>query len=149
MTQTNPFTEAFESWTKSFGQFPTAGLPSFNFDSVVKTSQANIAALTEANRIAIEGMQAVAKRQQELATEAFGKFQDTAKALGEGKGADLFAKPVEMAREAFETSVANMKELAELAGKSQTEAWGVLGRRFQDSISELQGVAAAKPAAKK
>jgi hypothetical protein len=34
-----------------------------------------------------------------------------------------------------------MKELAELAGKSQTEAWGIIGRRFQESISEVQASA--------
>lgn len=148
MSQTNPFTDAFETMTKSFTQF-AGGMPSFNMgampkfdmDSVMKTGQANFAAFTEANRIALEGMQAVAKRQQELAAEAMSDFQETAKTITAGGGADVFAKPVEMARGAFEKSVSNMKELAELAGKSQTEAWGVIGRRFQDSMSELQAVA--------
>ncbi|MBI1181216.1 MAG: phasin family protein [Alphaproteobacteria bacterium] len=147
MTQSNPMTDAFETWSKSFTQFTGAAIPGFSVDSMMKTGQANIAALTEANRIAIEGLQAVAKRQQEMAAAAISDFQETAKTIGAGKGTEMFSKPVEMAREAFEKSVANMKELAELAGKSQTEAWGVIGRRFQDSLSEVQ--ATAKPAAKK
>jgi phasin family protein len=110
-------------------------------DSLVKTGQANIAALTEANRVAFEGFQAVAKRQQEMAAEALSELQETAKSIGAGKGADVFAKPVELARGNFEKSVANIKELAELAGKSQTEAWGILGRRFQESIAEVQASA--------
>ncbi len=138
MTQTNPFADAFDTWSKSFSQFSGA-VP--GFDSLVKTSQANIAALTEANRVAFEGFQAVAKRQQEMAAAAFGDFQETAKSIGAGKGADVFAKPAELARESFEKSIANIKELAELAGKSQTEAWGIIGRRFQESISEVQASA--------
>ena len=140
MSQTNPFAEVFENWTKGFSQF-TGTVPGFNVDGLMKAGQANIAAFTEANRVALEGFQAVARRQQEMAAEAFGEFQETAKTITAGKGTDMFAKPVELARGSFEKSVANMKELAELAGKSQTEAWGIIGRRVQESISEVQATA--------
>lgn len=140
MSQTNPFAGLLENWTKGFSQFSGA-VPGLDIDSLVKTGQANIAAITEANRVAFEGLQAVAKRQQEMAVAAFGEFQETAKTVAAGKGADVFAKPVELARDTFEKSVANMKELAELAGKSQTEAWGIIGRRVQESISEVQASA--------
>jgi phasin family protein len=140
MSQTNPFADAFDTWTKSFSQFQGA-VPALDIDGLVKTGQANIAAITEANRVAFEGLQAVAKRQQEMAAAAFSDFQETAKTIGAGKGADVFAKPAELARDTFEKSVANIKELAELAGKSQTEAWGIIGRRFQESISEVQASA--------
>ncbi len=140
MSQTNPFADAFENWTKGFSQFSGA-VPGLNVDSLMKVGQANIAALTEANRVAFEGLQAVAKRQQEMAAAALSDFQETAKTIGAGKGAEVFAKPVELARDTFEKSIANMKELAELAGKSQTEAWGIIGRRVQESISEVQASA--------
>ena len=140
MSQTNPFADVFENWTKGFSQF-TGAMPGFNVDGLMKAGQANIAAITEANRVTLEGIQAVARRQQEMAAAAFSDFQETAKTIGAGAGADVFAKPVEMARGTFEKSVANMKELAELAGKSQTEAWGIIGRRVQESISEVQATA--------
>jgi phasin family protein len=141
MSQTNPFADVFENWTKSFSQFSGSSIPGLNIDGLMKTGQANMAALTEANRVAFEGLQAVAKRQQEMAAAALGDFQETAKTITAGKGTELFAKPAELARDTFEKSVANMKELAELAGKSQTEAWGIIGRRFQESISEVQASA--------
>jgi phasin family protein len=151
MTQTNPLADAFSTWSKSFSQFTGTSMPGFNMDAMMKTGQANMAAISEANRIAIEGLQAVAKRQQEMTAAAISDFQETAKSMTATNGSDMFSKPVELARDSFEKSVANMKELAELAGKSQTEAWSVIGRRFQDSISEVQGAAApaVKAAAKK
>ena len=80
MSQTNPFADVFENWTKSFSQF-TGAVPGLNVDGLMKVGQANIAAFTEANRVALEGFQAVARRQQEMAAEAFGEFQEPAKTI--------------------------------------------------------------------
>jgi hypothetical protein len=63
MSQTNPFADVLENWTKSFSQFSGSSIPGLNIDGLMKTGQANMAAITEANRIAFEGLQAVAKRQ--------------------------------------------------------------------------------------
>ncbi|MFN3233288.1 MAG: phasin family protein [Alphaproteobacteria bacterium] len=141
MSQTNPFNEMFESFTKSMGQFQPTSMPSVDMDSIMKSGQANMDAVTEAGRIAVEGMQTLASRQQEMLTEAFTDFQESAKGITSGDASEMMSKPVEVARERFEKSVANFRELAEIAGKSQTEAWSVIGRRWQESVSNLQKTA--------
>lgn len=139
MSQTaNPFADMFDSFTKSMKSFQPMSLPGMDMDAVVKTSQANMDAISEAGRITVEGLQTLASRQQEMLAEAFSDFQETAKGVAGGNGSDLMSKPVEVARQSFEKSVANLRELAEIAGKSQTEAWTVLGRRFQESIADFQ-----------
>ncbi len=141
MSQTNPFSEMFETFSKQMSQFQPANLPGMDMDAVMKTGQANMDAISEAGRITVEGMQTLASRQQEMLTEAFTQFQDSAQSLTSGNGGDLMSKPAEVARENFEKSVANFRELAEIASKSQTEAWSVLGRRWQESVSDLQASA--------
>ena len=132
MSQTaNPFADIFETFTKSM-QLPQMNMPSFDMDAVVKSGQANMEAITEAGRISVEGMQAVAQRQQEMLTETVAELQETA------TGADAMSKPMEVARERFEKSVANLRELTELASTSQTEAWKVLGQRVQENFASLQ-----------
>lgn len=137
MSQTaNPFADIFETFTKSM-QLPQMNMPSFDMpsmdmDAVVKSGQANMEAITEAGRISVEGMQAVAQRQQEMLSEAVAELQETA------TDSDAMSKPLDVARERFEKSVANFRELTELASTSQTEAWKILGQRWQDSVASLQ-----------
>ena len=136
--QTNPFADMFETFTKSMPQFPAAGLPGFDMDSAVKAGQANLEAIKEAGRITVEGVQTLAKRQQEMLTEAVSALQDSAKDLTSGNATDAMPNPLEAARKGLETSVANARELAEIASKSQTEAWSVLGQRWQDNVADLR-----------
>ena len=138
----NPFADMMESFTKSMQQFQPMAMPGMNMEAMVKTGQANMEAITEAGRITVEGMQTLAKRQQEMLSEAITEMQESAKDMASGQGSDMMSKPVEVARVRFEKAVSNFRELAEIAGKSQTEAWSVLGRRWQDGIADLQ-----KPAA--
>ena len=128
----NPFADMFETFTKSMQQFPSASIPGFDMDAVVKAGQANLEAFSEAGRITVEGAQALAKRQQEMLTETVSAFQDS------GTGSDAMSQPMDAARDGIEKSVANARELAEIASKSQTEAWGVLGQRLQDNIAAVQ-----------
>jgi len=137
----NPFADMFSKFTSSMQSFQPMSMPGFDLDALTKSSQANMEAFNEAGRIAVEGMQTLASRQQEMLSEVISELQDSAKDLASGGGSDMMSKPVEAARARFEKSVANLRELAEIAGKSQTEAWSVLGRRWQESIADFQKAA--------
>ena len=43
----------------------------------------------------------------------------------------------ELAREAFDEALANMRELAEIAAKSQSEAFDIIRSRVEQRLSEL------------
>ena len=134
MSQSNPFADLMETMNQTMQQLSSFQLPGMNLESLQDVSRANIEAISEANRIAMEGMQSLAQRSQEMAQEAMTDMQESAKAMSDMDGGSL-SKPAEIARGNFEKAVNNLRELAEIAGKSQTEAWGVIGRRWQESMT--------------
>lgn len=48
-------------------------------------------------------------------------------------------KQTELLREGFEKAMANMRELAELASESQTEAVRIMRERFEENLARMQG----------
>ncbi len=106
----------------------------------------NFEALTAAQQRAVEGAQAVAKRQVELARSAAEDLSKVTKELvGAGSAEDKLIRQADAAKEAFEASVANVRELAELIQKSQTAAFDVIRKRVIDNFEEVK--AALEPKA--
>ena len=69
--------------TKAVGEFSNLlkqyKLPGVDVDAIVASQKKNLEALTSANRVAIEGLQAVAKRQAEILQET---MNEASKAVG-------------------------------------------------------------------
>ena len=124
-----------ENLSQAMKQMSSMQMPGLNLGSLQDANKATIEAISEANRIAMEGMQALAKRSQEMAAEAVSDFQESAKSMGDLSGGSL-AKPAEMARANFEKAVGNLRELGEIATKSQTEAWTLIGQRMQQNVTK-------------
>jgi len=126
---------ADENKSSLFGEF--GKMPSFDFTKLVKDfklpgvdlatiidrEKKNIEALTEANRVAFEGWQALVHRQAEILQES------VKRAVGTVQGEDLGTKRMDLAAHAFETALSNMRELAEMAAKSQKEAFEIIRKR--------------------
>ncbi|HUB94361.1 MAG TPA: phasin family protein [Stellaceae bacterium] len=128
--------------TKAFAGFT---LPAIDPESVMASQRKNLEALTQANQLAVEGVQAVTRRQVELAREAFegasAAFRDL---VSPGAPEDRFAKNAALAKEAFEKGVANAKEIAELFSKAHTDAFDVITKRMSESLDEIQAQARSK-----
>lgn len=122
---------------KMLGDFK---IPSVDIDSLVGASRKNIEALGEANKIAFEGYQAVARRQAEILRET---MTEAAGLLRGGAVRDVGKAP-EVLKQALESALANMRELAEMTSKANSEAFEVISRRLSENLDELRG--AAKPA---
>jgi phasin family protein len=96
---------------KAFADFK---IPGVDMQELLHAQKKNIAALTEANRHAVEGLQALARRQSEILQQAMKSAADAAKATaGAGGPKEAAAKQAELAKAAFEHAVANMREMAE------------------------------------
>jgi phasin family protein len=108
-------------------------IPGVDFSSIVDRERKNIEALAEANRIAFEGWQNLVRRQSEI-------LQDSMKrAVDDAKSQTALQKGAELARSAFETALANMRELAEMATKSQRDAFEVIRKRVEENMNALRG----------
>ena len=120
-------------------------IPGFDMDAIMAAQRKNIEALTAANRAAVEGMQAVAQRQAEILSQAMGEVSSIAQQLSTvGNPQEMTTKQTELARKAFEQALANMRELAEMVSKSNTEAFAIINKRVTESLQELKSLVTPK-----
>ena len=118
----------FFDFTKLMNQFR---LPGVDFAALVDRERKNIEALAEANRIAFEGWQRLVRRQAEI-------LQETMKKVVADAGQEDAKKRADLAKEGFEKALANMRELAEMATKSQKEAFEVVRKRFEENVEDIR-----------
>lgn len=122
--------------SKMMGDFKMSGV---DMEKVVSSQRRNLEALAAANQLAIEGMQAVARRQAEIFRQAMEESSAAMKAvMAAGSPEDKAARQTDLTKEAFKRAIANMRELAEMVSKSQGEALEVINKRVTDSLDELR-----------
>ncbi len=130
---------------KAFAGF----IPGFDIETLMASQRKNIEALTQANQLAVEGVQAVARRQAEIARETIDEAQAVLRDLVQpGAPEDRFAKGAELVKHAFEKGVANARELAGLVTKANSEAFDVITKRVTDSLEEIREQAKQRSAAR-
>jgi len=126
--------------TDQFQQFMQQyKLPGVDVDALMAGQRKNMEALTNANRVAFEGVQAVARRQSEILKETMDEATKAVEAISKsGSPPEAAAKQAEVAKDAFERALANMRELAEMVAKSQEEASTHVHARVSQSLDEFK-----------
>ena len=113
--------------------------PMPDVEAVLTTHKRNLEALTEANRLALEGAQVVARRHMEIVQNTMTELSETLKDLTKiTNPSTRAAKHAELLRQAFESSVANSRELSDLIQKSNNEALSKLHGRFSEAMTEVK-----------
>jgi phasin family protein len=126
----------FPDVTQLLSQFR---LPGVDVGAVMESRRKDIEAVMAANRHAYEGMQQLAQRQAEMFKEALSEWQSaTQDMMSAPSSAAGTTKQVEFGKQALAKVLENMRELAEMAARSQTEAFEVVNRRFHESLDELK-----------
>ncbi len=122
-------------------------IPGIDVETVVASQRKNIEALTQANKLAFEGVQAVFKRQVEIIRQALEESANVARELVEaGTPQDKAIRQTELVKEAFERALANSRELSEIIAKSNGEAFDLLNKRFTQVLDEIKdGINKMKP----
>ena len=140
----------FNKAAADFGKLFVNGKTSFDFEAAIASQRKNVEAFTAANRIAVEGTQAVLRRQAELVREAIEELSSVSKEFtAAGSPEDKFLKQTELAKTAFETAIANVRELSGLVQKASDEAVSVISKRVVDNFDEVKSALQPKAAAKK
>ena len=112
-----------------------------DFESFAAAQRRNIEALSAANRVALEGAQAVAKRHMEILQQSMAEMTEAMRTLATAEAPqEKAAKQADLAKTSYERAVANMKELSDLIQKSNAEAVGVLNQRFTEAMQEIKGM---------
>lgn len=134
------FSKFAEQWEKfDFAQVADQfKVPGLDAQALVEYQKRNLEAVASANKIALEGAQAVFRRQAEIVRKS---VEDASKALSELNAAetprDKMVKQAELAKQVYEAAVANLQELTELASKANGEAAGLLSARVSESFGEF------------
>ena len=126
---------AFGDLTKMLYQFK---LPGIDTKEIVEARRKDIDALVQANQAAYEGMQALANKQGELLKTAMEDIQSAVKGAAGGVGVGDPGKQGELARKAYEKVLGDMKDLAEIARESQTDAMAKITQRGTEHLDEVK-----------
>lgn len=111
----------------------------FDIEAVMACQRRNIEALTQANQLAVEGMQAMARRQIEIARQTVEDMTVLMRDLAQpASSEDRVAKNAEYAKQMIEKSLNHGREIAGLATKASSEAAEVLRKRANEGLDELR-----------
>ena len=110
-----------------------------DMELVLAAHRRNLEAFTAANRAAMEGAQLLARRHMEIMQETMAGLSETMKELSAGQTPSSHAaRQAELLKKAYESAVANTKELGDLIQKSNAEAMSKLNARFSEAMSEMK-----------
>lgn len=113
-------------------------IPGVDVGKLMEGQRENIKALQEANQTALQGWQNLMSRQTELMREAFESWQAAVGDTAKTPPGEMAQKQIEHGQKAIEKALANMRELAEMAIKSQSDAAEVIRKRFEAGLKEIQ-----------
>ena len=97
----------------------------------------DLEALLKVNKHSYSELQDLVKRRTSLLKDAIRDWQSVAKSVDVHKPLDSVGKFEELGKEAFKLALENIRELADLAAKSQAEAFKVVKKSIEDNVSEV------------
>ena len=138
----SPFPFDPTDFTKMLGEYQ---IPGVDWSELMASQQKNLQALAKANQLLIEGAQAVMRREVEILQKALAEAAEASKELmQQGDPKAQAGKRFELAKTSFEAAIQNMRELAEVAGRSNREALEVINQRALESFEEIKKAMARK-----
>lgn len=124
---------------KMLGEFKMPAVP--DMEAFAAAQRRNIEALSTANRVALEGAQAVARRHMEIMQASVAEMTEAMKAFASAEAPqDKAAKQAALAKVTYEKAVGNLQEIADLIQKANSEALSVLNKRFAEAMDEVKGL---------
>lgn len=132
------FGKSFD-FSKIMGDMKVPAMP--DVELVLSAHKRNLEALSEANRVALEGAQAVARRHMEIMQNTMRGLTETLQGLAEtDTPAARAAKQTDLLKQAYENAVSNTRELGDIIQKSNAEAMSKLNHRFSEAMTEMKAL---------
>jgi len=127
-------------FTKLLSEFKLPAAP--DMEAFLGYQRRNMETLSQANRVALEGAQAVAKRHMEIAQQAMAELTEAMKAIATADAPQAkAAKQAELVKTSYAKAVSNMKEIADLIQRANSEALTLINRRFAEAMDEVKAIA--------
>ena len=135
MVDTRAFSEVF----KMFGDFK---MPQMDLNDMFASQRRNLEAFSSASQAVTEGVQAISRRQAEVARANVEQYLKASREmLSAGSPETNAAKQADYARAMFESSINNLREVSEMVSKTMFEAADVINQRMTESFEEASSAA--------
>ena len=112
---------------------PLAGAAS----AIVENGRKDLAALMEANEKSYQGLQAVVQRQTEMLRTSIVEWQNAVKGMSPAEPRENLSKLDAMGKAAFKQALDDIRELSDLAARSQAEAFDIVSQRIRSNVDEV------------
>ncbi len=133
--------KAMAEFTRMFAEMKAPALP--DMESLMSAHRRNLETLSAANRVALEGAQAVARRNMEIMQQTMAELTEGMRSFSAGETPQSrAARQAEMLKTSYERAVANMQEIGDLIQQSNGEALGLLNKRFAEAMNEVKQLVA-------
>ena len=111
----------------------------FDVKALLDIQRKNILAFSEARKLAVEGLQAVARRQTEILSQIAGDNSSMLKEImNESTPEEKVLRHADLATTAYEKSVANWREFADMIAGAGKEASDIINGRVISSLTECK-----------
>jgi phasin family protein len=128
---------AAEEFSRMFGGMKMPGMP--GGEELMAAHQRNMEALGQANRKAMEGAQAVARRHLELLQQNMTEIGEQVRSLAAPEAPQAkAAKQAELMKRNYEQAVEQARELSQLIQRANGEALELLNQRFMEAMAEVK-----------
>ncbi|MBV9784492.1 MAG: TIGR01841 family phasin [Acidisphaera sp.] len=122
---------------KMFAAMKLPAMP--DMEALLGAYRRNLEVFSAANRVALEGAQAVAKRHMEITQQTLGELTETMKSFaGNETPQARGARQAELLKQSYERAVANTRELSDLIQRANNEALGLLNGRVVEAMDEVK-----------
>jgi phasin family protein len=121
---------------KTLEQLNLSGVAS----TIAEGRRKDLAALVAANKKSYEGLQAVVARQTAMLKNAVTEWQAIAQGVSPGSAGQGFGRLDEVAKQNFTLALENIRELGELAARSQAEAFEIVRKRIMENVEEVSAL---------
>jgi phasin family protein len=133
--------------TKPWASFK---LPAFKLDTLLEAHRKNADALTNANHVVFDGLKRMAQRQGELFTTTVNDFGRVTRDVVAGASfGEKATNQVDAVRHMYVSSVVGLRELSDIAVRTNVTAVDILNTRVSEAFDEFRALFAmpAAPAA--
>lgn len=112
-------------------------------DTFVAAQRRNMEVLSAANRVALEGAQAVARRHMEIMQQSMTEMTESLRDMANPSESPQAraARQADMLKVTYERAVSHIREIADLIQRSNTEAMDLLNKRFAEALTEVKTMA--------
>lgn len=145
----NDFFKAYQDFAKNFQGadafkgfqgFQAPQMPQMDLNKLFTLQRKNLEAFSAANKAMNEGAQAIARRSAEFFRDHMEDALSTSRDVVSGGSSPdkAAAKQADFTKSFVKNSVEQLREVSEMAAKTQFEAFDILSSRFSRSVEEAK-----------